>query len=470
MSVSPPGDWILNRMVSLLNKTLEIINETVFTSIKNLLEHANTFTGINTFKAGINVDNIHSINGNTTFNSEIIFSNITTFNSEIIFNNNTTFNSEIIVSGNIIGGVVLPDDIHCNDIHCNGNIRAETGITTPGTITTGNITTSGTITTGAHVISGNLAALTHITANGNITTQAHVIAGTITTGNITTSGTITTGAHVISGNLAALTHITANGNITTQAHVIAGTITTGNITATGNIITQANVIAGTDIIATGNIITQANVIAGTHIIATGNIITQANVIAETIIAETIIAGNTDYFYIGYYISKHSKFINMNIHEHGYDALQLSAASVLNIFTKSKFFSLSNFENQGIGNWSVGIDLNILSNSVDMDYIVNYQNYKFLVSYKVAEENLVTGFSNSLPGDYVLNTHVGNQPIYITNFYSTQDITLYFIGRRTSNAFEIAIFNSRPADSNSSDIHHVLDMTICKASEDATITI
>ena len=425
MSVSPPGDWILNRMVSLLNKTLEIINETVFTSIKNLLEHANTFTGINTFKAGINVDNIHSINGNTTFNSEIIFSNITTFNSEIIFNNNTTFNSEIIVSGNIIGGVVLPDDIHCNDIHCNGNIRAETGITTPGTITTG---------------------------------------------NITTSGTITTGAHVIAGNLAALTHITANGNITTQAHVIAGTITTGNITATGNIITQANVIAGTDIIATGNIITQANVIAGTHIIATGNIITQAKVIAETIIAETIIAGNTDYFYIGYYISKHSKFINMNIHEHGYDALQLSAASVLNIFTKSKFFSLSNFENQGIGNWSVGIDLNILSNSVDMDYIVNYQNYKFLVSYKVAEENLVTGFSNSLPGDYVLNTHVGNQPIYITNFYSTQDITLYFIGRRTSNAFEIAIFNSRPADSNSSDIHHVLDMTICKASEDATITI
>jgi len=88
MSVSPPGHWLLNRMVFLLNSTLNIINSSVFNSIINLLKDANTFTGINTFKGGINVDNIDSINGNTTFNSEIIVnSNITANNGSFIGNN-----------------------------------------------------------------------------------------------------------------------------------------------------------------------------------------------------------------------------------------------------------------------------------------------------------------------------------------------------------------------------------------------
>ena len=88
MSVSPPGHWLLNRMVFLLNRTLGIINSSVLNSIKNLLKDANTFTGINTFMGGINVDNIDSINGNTTFNSEIIVnSNITANNGSFIGDN-----------------------------------------------------------------------------------------------------------------------------------------------------------------------------------------------------------------------------------------------------------------------------------------------------------------------------------------------------------------------------------------------
>lgn len=84
----------------------------------NLLKDANTFTGINTFKGGINVDNIDSINGNTTFNSEIIVnSNITANNGSFIgdnlvinkINNNTyesvNFESNINMNSNDIDNI-----------------------------------------------------------------------------------------------------------------------------------------------------------------------------------------------------------------------------------------------------------------------------------------------------------------------------------------------------------------------------
>jgi hypothetical protein len=162
MSVSPPGDWILNRMVFLLNKTLGIINSSVLNLIINLLKDANTFTGINTFKGGINVDNIHSINGNTTFNSEIIVnSNITANNGSFIgdnlviniieknTNSNITFQSNIDMNYNNINNVnttfsntifsktlnidtislnsslpyiTVQDDIRFNGVNVNGNL------------------------------------------------------------------------------------------------------------------------------------------------------------------------------------------------------------------------------------------------------------------------------------------------------------------------------------------------------------
>ena len=49
MSVSPPGSWLLNRIVYLINKTLELINTKVSMSIQDLLNNPNTFKGINTF-------------------------------------------------------------------------------------------------------------------------------------------------------------------------------------------------------------------------------------------------------------------------------------------------------------------------------------------------------------------------------------------------------------------------------------
>ena len=129
MSVSPPGHWLLNRMVFLLNRTLGIINSSVLNSIKNLLKDANTFTGINTFKGGINVDNIDSINGNTIFNSEIIVnSNITANNGSFIgdnlviniieknTNSNVTFQSSIDMNYNNINNV---DTIFSNTLNIN---------------------------------------------------------------------------------------------------------------------------------------------------------------------------------------------------------------------------------------------------------------------------------------------------------------------------------------------------------------
>ena len=88
MTVSPPGYWLLDRMIFLTNKILRIINEKGIEIITNLLKDNNTFTGINTFTGGINVDSINSINGNTTFNSEIIVnSNITANNGSFIGDN-----------------------------------------------------------------------------------------------------------------------------------------------------------------------------------------------------------------------------------------------------------------------------------------------------------------------------------------------------------------------------------------------
>lgn len=134
MTVSPPGHWLLNRMVFLLNRTLGIINKSVFDSIKNLLKDANTFTGINTFMGGINVDNIDSINGNTTFNSEIIVnSNITANNGSFIgdnlvinnieknTNSNVTFQSNINMSNNDIDNInsLKSEYLYINNIDIN---------------------------------------------------------------------------------------------------------------------------------------------------------------------------------------------------------------------------------------------------------------------------------------------------------------------------------------------------------------
>jgi hypothetical protein len=116
MSVSPPGHWLLNRMVFLLNRTLGIINSSVLNSIINLLKDANTFTGINTFKGGINVDNIDSINGNTTFNSEIIV------NSNIIANNGSFIGDNLVINNiekNTNSNVIFQSSIDMNDNNIN---------------------------------------------------------------------------------------------------------------------------------------------------------------------------------------------------------------------------------------------------------------------------------------------------------------------------------------------------------------
>ena len=112
MSVSPPGHWLLNRMVFLLNKTLEIINDRVFNSILNLLSDSNRFTGINTFMGGINVDNINSIYGNTTFNSEIIVNSNITSNNGIFIGNILNID---IIEKNIASNITLKNNIILNN-------------------------------------------------------------------------------------------------------------------------------------------------------------------------------------------------------------------------------------------------------------------------------------------------------------------------------------------------------------------
>lgn len=129
MPVGPPNWWLLNRIVYLINKTLELINTTVSMSIQDLKNNQNTFKGINTFAQGIAVNNIESINGNTTFDSEIIVnSNITANNGSFIGDNlviniieknrnsNVTFQSSIDMNYNNINTV---DTIFGNTLNIN---------------------------------------------------------------------------------------------------------------------------------------------------------------------------------------------------------------------------------------------------------------------------------------------------------------------------------------------------------------
>ena len=123
MSVSPPGHWLLNRMVFLFNRILEIINTTVEKGIVFLLQNSNTFTGINIFKGGINVDNIDSINGNTTFNSEIIVNSNITANNGSFIGDNLVINTISLEDSTSLPYITVKDDIRFNkDIIVNGDL------------------------------------------------------------------------------------------------------------------------------------------------------------------------------------------------------------------------------------------------------------------------------------------------------------------------------------------------------------
>lgn len=119
MTLSPPGHWLLKTMVNLINRTLVIINRSVENGIQFLLQNTNTFTGVNRFMGGINVDNIDSINGNTTFNSEIIV------NSNITANNGTFIGDNLVINNiekNTGLGITFQDSIHMNNNNI-GNIN-----------------------------------------------------------------------------------------------------------------------------------------------------------------------------------------------------------------------------------------------------------------------------------------------------------------------------------------------------------
>ena len=209
MSVSPPGHWLLNRMVFLLNRTLEIINTTVEKGIVFLLQNSNTFTGINTFKGGINVDNIYSINGNTTFNSEIIVNSNITANNEsfigdnLVINNiykNTTTNisvqNNIDMNNNYINRVdtILGNTLYINVINNECN--------------TGNISVQNTI----DMNSKNINRVDTIIGN----TLSIDVINKRTTGNISVLNTIDmNNNYIINANIAGLNNI-ENGLINSQ--------------------------------------------------------------------------------------------------------------------------------------------------------------------------------------------------------------------------------------------------------------
>ena len=166
MPFGPPNWWLLNRMVFLLNRTLEIINSSVFNSIINLLKDANTFTGINTFNGGINVDNIHSINGNTTFNSEIIV------------NSNITANNGSFIGGNLVINIIEKNTdesiIFQNSIDMNYN-----NINTVDTIFSESLNI-GTISLNSSLpyitVQDDIKFNNGVNVNGNLTVDGSIIA------------------------------------------------------------------------------------------------------------------------------------------------------------------------------------------------------------------------------------------------------------------------------------------------------
>lgn len=129
MSVSPPGSWLLNRIVYLINKTLELINTTVSMSIQDLLNNANTFKGINAFTQGIDVNNINSINGNTRFNSNIVV------DGDILANNANFIGDKLFIKDISLKNSAQSYIIVSNDISVNGNLIINGGTNLFGDLT-----------------------------------------------------------------------------------------------------------------------------------------------------------------------------------------------------------------------------------------------------------------------------------------------------------------------------------------------
>lgn len=164
MTVSPPGHWLLNRMVFLLNRTLGIINTAVENGLVFLLQNSNTFTGVNTFMGGIKVNNIDSINGNTTFNSEIIVNSNITANNGSFIGDNLVINT---IENNTNSNISFQSSINMNSNDITNITSLSSSVLTATDLNIGNISTN---------TAANISVLNTIDMNNNYIINANIAA------------------------------------------------------------------------------------------------------------------------------------------------------------------------------------------------------------------------------------------------------------------------------------------------------
>ena len=237
---------------------------------------------------------IHS--GNANIGSNLVVNGTSSFVGNLIGNVNVTAN---VAVGNILtnGLVSATGNVTGGNINTGGVVSAAGNVNAAGAVFSGNVTASyffGNIAgnidaagsntqvqfnnddllggssnftfdtaTNILAVTGAIQGTT-VSATGNVTGGNLVTGGLITaTGNISSSANIVATANVIGGNLTTAGLITATGNIT------GGNVSTGIMSASGNV-TGSNLITGGLITATGNV-TGGNIVTGGLITATGNI-------------------------------------------------------------------------------------------------------------------------------------------------------------------------------------------------------
>ena len=101
MPFGPPNWWLLNRMVHLTNKTLDIIEEGDKKILANILNNDNVISGNNTL-TGNNIftgDNVFT--GDNTFEGNLYGNTQLNIQSNLVINGETTFNGNVRFDGNI---------------------------------------------------------------------------------------------------------------------------------------------------------------------------------------------------------------------------------------------------------------------------------------------------------------------------------------------------------------------------------
>tara|TARA_Y100000389_G_scaffold89265_1_gene85695 strand:- start:4587 stop:6209 length:1623 start_codon:yes stop_codon:yes gene_type:complete len=443
MTVSPTGYWLLDRMIFLTNKILKIINEKGIEIITNLLKDSNTFTGINTFKGGINVDTINSINKNTTFNSEIFIngnitsnngifigntldigiiernttSKIITFKSNILMDDNNIYDVDGIFGNIIFGNIIFGSTINIDDISLkssilpyitvNDDIRFSKDINVNGNL----IIDGSTITVDRETLTINDSL---IILNANIektsikyTPHAGIIVNTHDTtehntgyllwklfdpnnpSNEDLNRTWDLSGDNLRGNVLKAT--TIRGNIL-DSYYSPNISVISDIDMNNNDISNINTLTSTDL----NIdVIKTNTASNISVLNTIDMNNNNIYDVDTLTLNNIDVNLIKTTRINYLntqnnlLQKFIKVINTTTIAVGYNIEDISGniTAVNDIFNKTQFFNLSEEPSTfNGGHWITGIDLNILTCGYTTGILQHYQNFKLGITYKVTEND------------------------------------------------------------------------------------